>query len=233
MVNISSSRRRGTSAQTRYRIRRIILLAIIVIIIFYIFSLSLYLKKQQQHTETNDNKNSYGPPQREENDNDDDKPVAVIAHAISLIKCSKGSSVTGFLDAAAILRHSIHKNSIHYKPPILIGNNNNNSTTTISTAPPKHQRRSKYSYKMYGIVHTSCADHAQVLERLGYEIMVRDHPIKKDDIKGEWLRNHIEAENCCGSAEFIKLYGMYDPFDIIHNMCCFLCICTGKLSVAY
>ena len=225
MVNISSSRRRGTSAQTRYRIRRIILLAIIAIIIFYIFSLRLYLKKQQQqqqqHTETNDNKNSYGPPQREENDDDNNnKPVAVIAHAISLIKCSKGSSVTGFLDAAAILRHSIHKNSIHYKPPILIGNNNNSTTT--STAP-KHQqrrRRSKYSYKMYGIVHTSCADHAQVLERLGYEIMVRDHPIKKDDIKGEWLRNHIEAENCCGSAEFIKLYGMFHL--IYHsNMCCF------------
>ena len=211
MVNISSSRRRGTSAQTRYRIRRIILLAIIVIIIFYIFSLRLYLKKQQQQ-HTKDNKHSYGPPQREENDDDNNnKPVAVIAHAISLIKCSKGSSVTGFLDAAAILRHSIHKNSIHYKPPILIGNNNNNSTTT-SVTTPKHQqrrRRSKYSYKMYGIVHTSCADHAQVLERLGYEIMVRDHPIKKDDIKGEWLRNHIEAENCCGSAEFIKLYGMF------------------------
>jgi hypothetical protein len=25
--------------------------------------------------------------------------------------------------------------------------------------------------------------------------------------RGEWLRNHIEHENCCGSAEFIKLYG--------------------------
>jgi len=48
-----------------------------------------------------------------------------------------------------------------------------------------------------------------VLERLGYEIMVRDHPVKKEDVRGEWLRNHIESENCCGSAEFIKLYAYH------------------------
>ena len=96
----------------------------------------------------------------------------------------------GFLDAAAVLRHSIHKNSVHYRP-------------SNSTAPPP----SRYSYQMYAIVHTSCEQHAKVLQRLGYQIMVKDHPVKKEDIKGEWLRNHIEAENCCGSAEFIKLYG--------------------------
>ncbi len=42
--------------------------------------------------------------------------------------------------------------------------------------------------------------------------MVRDHPVKKEDVKGEWFRNHIESENCCGSAEFIKLYGEFDSF---------------------
>ncbi len=123
---------------------------------------------------------------------EDSAPV-VIAHAVSLIKCSKSSSVTGFLDAAAVLRHSVHKNSVHYVPP------------TSGDDPP--QRRSRYSYKMYGIVHTSCQEHAKVLGKLGYEILVRDHPVKKEDIQGEWLRNHIEGENCCGSAEFIKLYG--------------------------
>ena len=62
---------------------------------------------------------------------------------------------------------------------------------------------------MYAIVHLSCEQHAKVLERLGYKIMVRDHPVKKEDIKGEWLRNHIESKICCGSAEFIKLYGKF------------------------
>jgi hypothetical protein len=118
-------------------------------------------------------------------------PPVVIAHAISLIKCGKKNSVTGFIDAAAVLRHSIHKNSIHYET--------NNSST----------KKSRYSYQMYAIVHTSCEEHAKSLQRLGYQILVKDHPVKKEDIQGEWLRNHIEAENCCGSAEFIKLYAYH------------------------
>ena len=122
-------------------------------------------------------------------------PPAVIAHAVSLIKCSKGPSVAGFLDAAAVLRHSIHRNSVHYT-------GGSGGTDNSTSAEP----RSRYSYKMYAIVHTSCTDHASVLEKLGYTILVRDHPIKKDDIKGKWLRDHIEAENCCDSAEFIKLH---------------------------
>lgn len=131
-----------------------------------------------------------------------DEPI-VIAHAISLIKCSKGPSVTGFLDAAAVLRHSIHKNSVHYVPPVPRGGNSTSSSRPSATPP------SRYSYQMYGIVHPTCGRHAAVLERLGYKIMIRDHPVKKDDIRGEWLRNHVEGENCCGSAEFIKLYAYH------------------------
>lgn len=60
---------------------------------------------------------------------------------------------------------------------------------------------------MYAIVHPSCAPHSAPLVKLGYELLVKDHPVKKEDIKGSFLRDHIESENCCGSAEFIKLYG--------------------------
>lgn len=133
-----------------------------------------------------------------------DDPPVVIAHAISLIKCGKKSSVTGFIDAAAVLRHSIHKNSVHY--------NDNASPSSAARNDNKHSQKkssSRYSYQMYAIVHTSCAEHAKSLERLGYKILVKDHPVKKEDIKGEWLRNHIEGENCCGSAEFIKLYAYH------------------------
>ena len=195
-TRLSQGRRGGTSSKgiSLCTIHRFIC------VLFAIVILLLWLDHQIIVTSNNDGlkpKNyGGGPPPKEatrKRQGNGNEPVAVIAHAVSLIKCSKGSSVTGFLDAAAILRHSIHKNSIHYKP----------TNSTISSSTP----RSRYSYKMYGIVHTSCQDHAKVLERLGYEIMVRDHPVKKEDIKGEWLRNHIEAENCCGSAEFIKLYG--------------------------
>jgi len=99
---------------------------------------------------------------------------------------------------------------VHYVLPKK--NNATTSTTGGSSSAAEEessQPPSRYSYKMYGIVHTSCAQHAKVLERLGYEILVRDHPVKKEDIQGEWLRKHIEAENCCGSAEFIKLYAYH------------------------
>jgi hypothetical protein len=109
--------------------------------------------------------------------------AVVIAHVVSLIKCTKRASVTGFLDAAAVLRHSIHQNSIH----------------TPSSG-------SKYSYKMYAIVHETCQEHATLLDRLGYTSIVRPSPILLEEIQPGWYRDHVEGENCCGSGEFIKLY---------------------------
>lgn len=103
----------------------------------------------------------------------------VVAHVVSLIKCAKEARVTGFLDAAAVLRHSIHKNSVH-------------------------SGTSKYSYQMYAIVHESCKDHAHALDRLGYQAIVKPSPVTPDDIAPGYLKGHIEMENCCGSAEFIK-----------------------------
>lgn len=105
----------------------------------------------------------------------------VVAHVVSLIKCSKQSSVTGFLDAAAVLRHSIHKNSVH-------------------------AGTSKYSYKMYAIVHEECAEHARALDILGYTSLVKPSPVKLEEITPGFYKSHVEGENCCGSAEFIKLY---------------------------
>eukprot|EP00980_Cylindrotheca_fusiformis_P018078 scaffold5799_cov110-Cylindrotheca_fusiformis.AAC.5 len=104
-----------------------------------------------------------------------------IAHVVSLIKCSKQAAVTGFLDAAAVLRHSIHKQSLH-------------------------EGTSKYTYKMYAIVHENCKHHAHVLDRLGYTSLVRPSPVQLDEIQPGWYRDHVEGENCCGSAEFVKLY---------------------------
>jgi hypothetical protein len=108
--------------------------------------------------------------------------VAVaIAHVVSLIKCGQVASVTGFLDAAAVLRHSIHQQSIH-------------------------KGRSKYSYHMYAIVHKDCENHAHVLEKLGYTALIRESPVLLETIKEGWYKNHVEGEKCCGSKEFIKLY---------------------------
>ncbi len=113
----------------------------------------------------------------------DPRADMVPAYVASLIKCKQGSSVTGFLDAAIILRHSIHKNSIHN---------------------PKGS--GKYSYKMYAIVHEDCKEFAPVLRKVGYETIIRDTPIDRRKIKGEAYRQSVENAMCCGSAEFIKMY---------------------------
>ena len=109
-----------------------------------------------------------------------------VAHVISLITCQKASRVRGFLDALIILRHSIHKNSVH----------------TAGSG-------SAYSYQMYAILHPDggCLPHVPLLKRLGYIPLVRTTPVNISDITtNDWYKNHVEGENCCGSKEFIKLY---------------------------
>lgn len=127
--------------------------------------------------ESNENNNN--------NNKEDEEPV-IIAYVGSLIKCSKSLKTVGFLDAAAILRHSIHKQSVY--------------------ATPNPPFKSRYGYKMYAIVHTDCQHHAPVLQKLGYTTLIRDTPVQLHEIQNTWYRTHVDGEMCCGSAEFIKLY---------------------------
>jgi len=108
----------------------------------------------------------------------------VPAYVVSLIKCNdKDSNTVGFLDAAVVLRHSVHKNSIH-----------------------DPESASMYSYKMYAIVHENCAHHAPALESVGYKTLIRKTPIDRNEIRNEFYKKTVEAEVCCGIAEFIKMY---------------------------
>ncbi len=115
------------------------------------------------------------------------RPVATttIAYAISLIKCSDEQTNTpGLLDAALILRHSIHSTSIR-----------------------NPHSGSKYDYKLYVIAHaTNAVQCAHSLSDIGYEVMLKHPPINSSEIRGEYLRRNIHREWCCGEHEFIKLY---------------------------
>ena len=126
-----------------------------------------------------------------------ERPI-VIAYAISLIKCSdKQSSTAGLVDAAAILRHSVHRTSV--RTP---------------------RSGSKYDYKMYAIVHSELASHcSHVLSDLGYEVLLRDAPVAASEIRGEYLRNNVHKEWCCGSDEFVKLYAytIYSHPIVVHT----------------
>jgi len=118
----------------------------------------------------------------------------VVAYAISFIKCGDRQNVNaaGLIDASLVLRHSIHN---------------------ISSRNP--QSGSKYDYKMYAIVHRQAVECSSILGDLGFEIIVVDPPVKKEEIKGDYLREHIHRERCCGLDEFIKLHAYSLPEDII------------------
>lgn len=108
----------------------------------------------------------------------------VIAYAISFIKCgdNQNGKAAGLIDASLILRHSIHK---------------------ISSRNPSSG--SKYDYKMYAIVHRQAEECASILTDVGFEVVLVDSPVQKEEIRGEFLKNHIRKERCCGADEFIKL----------------------------
>jgi hypothetical protein len=118
---------------------------------------------------------------------EEDAPVRV-AHVVSFISCAKGSRVRGYIDALLILRHSIHQNSVH----------------ASASSPP-----SKYSYQMIALVYENgnCDVHIPLIERLGYKALIRPNPVNVSAITtNDWYRDHVRHENCCGDAEFVKLY---------------------------
>ena len=66
---------------------------------------------------------------------------------------------------------------------------------------------SNYDYQMYAIVHpaaTSCS--VAPLQKLGYQVLIRNTPFETSDIATKFLRENIDKASCCGSTEFLKLY---------------------------
>ena len=112
------------------------------------------------------------------------KNATTIAYAISLIQCSSiNSNAAGLVDAALVLRHSVHN---------------------ISVRNPASG--SKYDYKMYAIVHRQAEACSDTIKRAGFEVIVVDPPIEPHESRGELVRKRLHRAFCCGHHEFIKLY---------------------------
>jgi hypothetical protein len=110
-------------------------------------------------------------------------PPPVIAYVISLIKCGDHqTTIPGMMDAIVILRHSVHKHSIRSNP------------------------NAKYDYKFYALVHKDAEQCSGFLRDLGIEILIKDTPVKLEEMQSEVLRKEAPRAWCCGHAEFIKLY---------------------------
>lgn len=98
------------------------------------------------------------------------KPKATIAYAWTLAKCKDfQSSTEGMVDAALILKHSVHQ---------------------VSSRVGKSQ----YDYQMYVLVHPDAAACTNSLEDAGYTVKVLPSPVNKDDIEGDFLRANVDKE---------------------------------------
>ncbi len=120
--------------------------------------------------------------------------IATVAYAISVMGCGDGSEP--LVDGAAVLKHSILLSSIE-----------------------NPQSTSKYSYKMYAIIHPEALQCTKKqLASHGYTILVRKEPVAVNDIEGEFLRERVER-SFCGAKEFIKClhtYTITDQTIVVH-----------------
>lgn len=155
---------------------------------YYFFSTAISIgtvgnKSKAPFSRNNSNRNVRG-------NNVHPEPKATIGYAVTVSGCpknngSRGDFGAGITDGAAVLKHSIHLNSIqNYQ-----------------------QSRSLYDYKMYALVHPEAEFCARpTLEPLGYEILLRDVPVPLEEIEGEFLREKVANNGCCGEKEFVKLH---------------------------
>ena len=107
---------------------------------------------------------------------------------------------TAFLDAAAVLKYSIHRNSMH----------------NPSLNPP-----SKYSYQMVAFVHESVQDcydqdgysRVDALRILGYDVQIMKDPVHvQSEMKNTFLKKAIGASLETGERDLIRIHA----FDMVN-----------------
>lgn len=121
----------------------------------------------------------------------DPNTPTIIAYAVTLSGCNPHESLS---DGAAVLRHSIALQSYPLHPS------------------------SRYGFAMYALVHPNAMHCSNELSRVGYQILERDTPVQLKDIKGEFLRENVSKNGCCGETEFVKLwaYTLVDHLAVVH-----------------
>lgn len=157
-------------------IQKIFTILAIALVSLFLCALRLRASLAEQYYTTSSNPQDVSESkiissERSSSGNNNNTPIQV-AFAISLIKCSdKQSSTAGLIDAATVLRHSVHQTSVR----------NPNSG-------------SKYDYKMYAIVHKKAESCSHLLGDLGYHIILKDSPVQTSEIRGEYLRKNVHKE---------------------------------------
>eukprot|EP00977_Amphora_coffeiformis_P002022 scaffold381_cov178-Amphora_coffeaeformis.AAC.11 len=124
------------------------------------------------------------------------KSKATIAYLTSMTACPTNQR-QHFFDAAAVLKHSIHLNSIR-----------NPDSSSV------------YDYAMYVILHTEASHCAEAFRQIGYTVLLRDTPFELAEIQNEKYVQRLTNPNagCCAEKEFLKLYSytMHDYKVVVH-----------------
>ena len=100
-----------------------------------------------------------------------------IGYAVTITGCGSDPITEG----AAVLKHAVH---------------------LVSSQGTKGGR---YNYQMYAIYHPDGEACALPLKDLGYTLLKRETPVAVKDIQGDFLREKIEKNGCCGEKELVKL----------------------------
>jgi hypothetical protein len=106
-----------------------------------------------------------------------------IGFAVTITNCgtTTGDMPFPISEGAAVLSYSIRRASIH-------GN-----------------QGGRYDYELYAIYHPDAEECAETLRDLGYTLLKRDTPVQVNEIQGDFLREKIAKNGCCGERELIKL----------------------------
>jgi hypothetical protein len=111
-------------------------------------------------------------------ENTNKQPAIKIGHMVSFARCGP-RLVQLFSDAMLVLRHSIHKQSVH--------NNNNTDASTLN----------KYDYQMYAVLHQdgNCEQYAERISQLGYKTLLRPTPVNISAIENKHYRTIVVSPN--------------------------------------
>lgn len=114
----------------------------------------------------------------------------VVAFAVSVTGCGSDPITEG----GAVLQHSVHRAS---------------SRGTLGGT---------YDYAMFAIYHPDAERCALPLKDLGYTLLKRKTPVAVSEIQGEFLKQKIATNGCCGEKELIKLeaYTLTDYPIVVH-----------------
>lgn len=111
-----------------------------------------------------------------------------VAYAVTITDCGERNEQEGMhpfpiTEGAAVLKHSIHVMA------------------------------KRYGYQLYAIYHPNAQACVEPLADLGYILLKRETPVKVEEIQGDFLREKIVSNGCCGEKELIK----FEAFTLVQH----------------